>query len=308
MYVRKKGNTVVLIVVILFAILSSVLFVRADTPLFDCGVLSTAGEKYALSNSVTSSSTQGTCFHITNSHITLDCRGFQITYSAGSLNNGVGINNTGWVSDIGGDPLGNHNVTIKNCVIFDDSSGTLTIRYGIHFLNAENGTIENNIINTSHASSHGIVFDSSHRNYLFNNSIQLKIPVKDILGLVYSYGIVINGSSEMNRLVNTNFTNASTDSIYHTSIKPTTLKYNNSQASIEWIKTNISTSANLSIGLNVFLDNGLAGYYSQFRSTALLYPDNLNSSAQIQLRNLSYQKVPRIFKWGMPQMLGAVIM
>ena len=86
-----------------------------------------------------------------------------ITYTG---DNSVGINNTGWVNTVGGNDIGNHNVTIRNCVIFDENTGTTTNRYGIYFRFAENGTIENNIINTSHSESSGIVLESSHRNYL----------------------------------------------------------------------------------------------------------------------------------------------
>ncbi|MEK6853435.1 MAG: hypothetical protein AABX64_02010, partial [Nanoarchaeota archaeon] len=296
MYVRKKGNMVVLILVVLFAILSSVLFVRADVSLTDCGVLNIAGERYALSNSVIAGSTAKACFHITTSNITLDCRGFMITYTGG---NSVGINNTGWVNTVGGNDIGNHNVTIRNCVIFDENTGTTTNRYGIYFRFAENGTIENNIINTSHSESSGIVLESSHRNYLFNNSIKLKIPLK-VPGTepdTYSYGVLINGTSEFNLLTNNNFTNATPYSIYHNSLKPAYLKYNNSQASIFWNKTNITTSLNLSIDLNVFLDNGLAGFYPSSLPTALII-DNLNSSAKIQFKNLSYLQTPRVLKDG----------
>ena len=62
-----------------------------------------------------------------------------ITYTG---DNSVGINNTGWVNTVGGNDIGNHNVTIRNCVIFDENTGTTTNRYGIYFRFAENGTIE----------------------------------------------------------------------------------------------------------------------------------------------------------------------
>jgi len=122
-----------------------------------CGTLSTVEETYILTQNVNSN---GTCFTINASSMTLDCAGYIINYStAGIL--GYGVNNTG----------GYDNVTIRNCNIYEGNA-TTSSKYAIYFNNVENGTIENSNITTIGENGYGIYF---------LNSLQCDVNLSNII-------------------------------------------------------------------------------------------------------------------------------
>lgn len=254
-----------------------------------CGILTKSGDTYELSQNVSSIST---CFSILAGNITIDCKGFNITYGSGGSAGGIGINNTG----------GYDNVTIKNCVIFDDS-GSTTFNYGIHFLNVANSTITATTISTKTGSSHGIVLEGSNSNLISLTNITTSVSGTSNP----AYGILINGTSDNNLLLNLNFSiSAGSDngrySINNLDIGTTafnTLIYNNSQGQINWTKANLTTTLNLSIGKTVFVENNLVGLISvPCEGTGCISEQNINSTARIEIRNLTYQVQPDLLKAG----------
>jgi len=119
------------------------------TQLTDCMNLTTANTTYVLMNNVSSN---GTCFNIQASNITLDCLGNQINYSAVSKGYGVSVG-------------GYKNVTVKNCIIYSTNYSTRE-SYGIYFLYTDGGTISNNTIQ-----SYGIYDDGVHISRGKNNTV-----------------------------------------------------------------------------------------------------------------------------------------
>ncbi len=124
-----------------------------------CGLLSTT------TTLVSSVSSTSTCFHINASNIILDCSGYTITYStAGTL--GYGINNSGY-----------SNITIQNCRIVEGNISTNS-KYGIYFQKnttgdsvPQKGTIFNNTLITSGASSNAIELDDANLTNVSSNLI-----------------------------------------------------------------------------------------------------------------------------------------
>jgi parallel beta-helix repeat protein len=120
-----------------------------------CGVLSTADSVYTLNQSVVSNST---CFNITANNVTLNGAGFTINYSANaSYGFGVYVNGVNWT-------------TIKNAVIKEGTSAT-NGKYGIYFVSANNGTIQNNSITSSSGNGIGIYASASSNSNNFSNNI-----------------------------------------------------------------------------------------------------------------------------------------
>ncbi|MEM3890418.1 MAG: DUF2341 domain-containing protein, partial [Candidatus Micrarchaeia archaeon] len=95
-----------------------------------CGTLDQEGKTYILTQNVSSS---GTCFTIAADNITFDCKGHTIETIDG---NGKGIYLNG-----------RNNVTIKNCIIDGNYSGTSSYYiYGIHAQYSNNLSIQNNTL------------------------------------------------------------------------------------------------------------------------------------------------------------------
>jgi len=104
-----------------------------------CGNLDTPNYIYNLSSNVSSS---GTCFNITASSVTLDCKGYTINYSQSQTGYGVAAG-----------PY--NNVNVKNCIIVQGDR-TQTSSYGIYYEDTFKSHIANNTITTSGGSSYGI--------------------------------------------------------------------------------------------------------------------------------------------------------
>ncbi|KYK26674.1 hypothetical protein AYK26_07245 [Euryarchaeota archaeon SM23-78] len=96
----------------------------------DCDVISSGGV-YELTNHVNSS---GTCFNIKADNITLDCKGYNITWALGVAS--LGVNNT----------AGYDNITIRNCVFEKPMFVGQTLSDAVYFIGSLNPVFINNTI------------------------------------------------------------------------------------------------------------------------------------------------------------------
>lgn len=234
-----------------------------------CGYLD---ENKTLSWNVSST---GTCFTINASNVVLDCAGNQITY--GSTEQGNGINNNNY-----------DNVTIKNCII-NKSGVSNSNNAAINFTNSSGNTIINNTIRTNGVNrNYGMVITSVNSSLIENNNI-----TTDGTG-TENVGVRLESSSWNNILVNNNVTTVSNGF----NIKDDTgagevnyLIYNNSFGEINW-SGNSTTNISLITNETYFIEDNLVG----------LIDDNgaleLDGTAQIEIRNLSYSSTPQLLKDG----------
>ncbi len=125
------------------------------TNITSCQELNVSFTSYKLQNNVQSN---GTCFTITANDITLDGKGYKITYGVGG-SSGYGV----YV-------FGMNQTIIKN-LIFEEGNTSGTSKYNVYFRNANNNAFSNNIINTSGLNSYGIRLDASSYNLINNNSV-----------------------------------------------------------------------------------------------------------------------------------------
>ncbi len=288
MYFQKKSKVVVLLAVLLFSIAGLLAAAKVEggitgaaigiklTSITACtGDPATANEDYELANNITATAT---CLTILAGGVTVNCRGFKIDY--GSAVEGLGIENHG-----------HDNVTIKNCLI-EETTGRAD-SHAIYFSSVTNSTIENSIIISKGTNGHGIWLQNSSNNTIRYNNIST------LLSSGTGKGIFINGSIPApinNLLVNNNI--SSRIPLLHLGEQLNFLIYNNSFGQINWSKTNLTTGINLSVNLNIHLANNVTGFANLPSTTASDQAFNLNSSARIELRGLTYLKTPGLFKNG----------
>jgi hypothetical protein len=123
-----------------------------DPTIDGCGILDTPNTVYTLNASVSS---DGTCFNIFASNVTLDCNGYTINYSSLSVGYGVYSNSS--------------NTTIENCII-EQAPALLDGSFGIK-IQGDNATILSNYITTRGDNwGHGIYLASNYNN-LTNNIV-----------------------------------------------------------------------------------------------------------------------------------------
>src|SRR3989344_797102 len=242
------------------------------------------------------------CFHINGNSITLDCTGFRITYASAS--DGTAINNTG----------GFDHITIKNCDIIESTGRTNTP--AITFRGVTNSTIEYNKIVTKGTFAPAIILEDSDNNTIRSNNISTTVA----LGVRLSVGILFNESAQVaaalhevstgNMIINNNFSIFNYSLYFHNYtlndllLANNTLAYNNSLGAINWTNINLTTSANLSVALepggsngSIFLANNVTGI-ADLNITTGDRVFNINTSARIEIKNLSYRKTPGLFKRG----------
>ncbi|MFH1827624.1 MAG: LamG-like jellyroll fold domain-containing protein, partial [Nanoarchaeota archaeon] len=283
-YFGKKGEVVSFIVLSILIAVGSLLLLKTSgitgaavdggnlgvqiTVIGTCQDLATGGEYYRLSADVSSGNT---CFNILDDGITLDCEGHSITYA--TADPGYAINNSG----------GYNGITIKDCMIIE--RGSASDEYAIYFYNSYNGMIINNNITVSRQGSHGIFLSSSSNNTVsFNNVTSTTLD---------PFPIFLNGTSDNNLIYNPNLTiSAGGTSIRDDSSGTNTLIFNNSFGQINWTKTNLTTKINLAIPDTIFLQGNLLGLIDDTNTL------NLNSSAQIIMRALTYISTPYLLKSG----------
>ena len=173
-------------IIVLFLALAIMPIVHAETDISQCMTLNSS-DTYILNESVNST---GTCFTITTDNVTLDCQGNTITYSLSGADDTHGITTT------------DYNITIKNCEIQDGNfTSNNTWRHGIFYSGANNGRIENNIINASYGV--GLFLYSSNNTIIISNNLTSN---------TYT-GIDLESSSN-NTLISNNGTSNSNIGIY----------------------------------------------------------------------------------------------
>ena len=172
----KKGAKVSIFLLVVFslislvAVLMSVGFGGATTPLSSCGTLSTPGETYVLANNILN--VAGTCFTITANDIVLDGAGF--TISGDRAGNDYGIDATGRVG-----------LTIKNLKITDFATGII-LRSG-----SSNNIIKDNTVESNTDIGIYLVVDASN-NVLTNNTVNSNLYA----------GIMLNANANNNQITN----------------------------------------------------------------------------------------------------------
>ncbi|MDP3698636.1 MAG: Ig-like domain-containing protein [Nanoarchaeota archaeon] len=295
MYFTKKSEVAVLLAVLLVLVGSSLLVVKGvgagitgaavigtqdvgiqgTSNINGCQELNLSGETYRLLNSVTSTAT---CFTIMNHSITLDCSGWGINYDTAGFGWPHAINNSG----------GYDNITIMDCSI------TQTVGRGaaILFLNSSNSTIKYNNISGGGGDVIGIKLDNTSDTLVMFNNITLTGAD--------SFGIFLNGTlTSNNLLVNNNITIVNGNTIKQLGNAFNSLIYNNSFGQIIWNMSNMSNKVNLSMSRNtIYLENNLVGFADFASSLANDSAFNLNKSARIEIRNLMYEQVPDLLKFG----------
>ncbi len=189
-----------------------------------------------LSSSVSAS---GTCINITGDNMTLNCAANTIEYDSGGTDSGK----YGIVA------VGRKNITIKDCVIRDVTSG-IQNNYGINFTGTNNSFILGTNITTNGSatagSAQGIVLRDSSNNTIENNTITTNG------GTIANTGLVLTFSSDNNITMNVISTMGTTDSYGMDIIDvSSTVRSEGNSIRNNTIKTNGSGTTNWGISLQL---------------------------------------------------------
>ncbi|VVB58145.1 Right handed beta helix region [Candidatus Anstonella stagnisolia] len=241
-----------------------------------CQNLSDAGRVYNLN--VDAVSTSGTCFTATAANITLDCQGHSIT----------GVN----LSSTYGFTTNQINTTVKNCIISNFS-------HAIYWNTADNGSILNNIANTSRASSYGIyIYSGANFNLIANNTADSRLSYGIYVSSSHNNTLVNNtaytpaggaapiglSSSNSNRVANnnatTNTSSATYGAIYLTSASYNTIANNTATSNSGGIVVSSSTYNNLTNNTAISVGNTAiaSGFYISSSSTGNALTNNFGTT------------------------------
>ncbi|MEK6875057.1 MAG: NosD domain-containing protein [Nanoarchaeota archaeon] len=129
------------------------------TTIYGCANLSNANSFYVLNQSVTAART---CFNVTANNVSLNCNGFNITYTTSAT--GYAVTGAGY-----------NYTTIKNCSIFQGRANAAN-SYGIYFTNGYNLSIENNSLSmqgvtNANSNNFGIYLNNQKVSKISNNNI-----------------------------------------------------------------------------------------------------------------------------------------
>jgi len=152
--INKKAQKMIGIFIAMGIFIVASLALAASGDIASCTTLNTANSVYTLTGNVNIS---GTCFAIGANNVTLDCNNYMVNYSQSAI--GYGVNNTGY-----------NFTTVKNCN-FVEGSASGNNNHGVYYYNSYNGTIYNNVINTSKTDSYGIYLYNSNYQNISNNII-----------------------------------------------------------------------------------------------------------------------------------------
>jgi parallel beta-helix repeat protein len=236
----------------------------------------------------------GTCYTIGSSDITIDCKGYTINYSEISSGHGFYTQE------------GYNNITIKNCNIFGAST---VASDGVNFNGTVNATLRDSNITSLGAVSRGVLLSYARLSTVINNTFNISGTnafgmtiaasndslIEDNVILANesaTIGVNIQGSSNNNTIINNNITIISLAVIGDdgSAIINNKLIYNNSFGEITWTSTDITTSINLTVGDNIFLEDNNIGLIDDNNSK------ELNNSAEIKFYGLSYSETPELLK------------
>ncbi|MBS3123060.1 right-handed parallel beta-helix repeat-containing protein, partial [Candidatus Woesearchaeota archaeon] len=174
------------------------------------------------------------------------------------------------------------NTTIANNTIIG-IIGTTSGMYGIHVGASTNSIVYGNSINVS-GTSIGIYLGttseagSSNDNVIENNNISTN-----------GTGININ-SGQNNHFINNTIISSGFEILDEATSSLDNLIYNNSYGQINWTLANLTTNITLQIGNTIFIENNLVGLTNDKQRL------NLNGTAQIEIRNITYTYTPWLLK------------
>ncbi|MCX6706817.1 MAG: hypothetical protein NT001_01605, partial [Candidatus Woesearchaeota archaeon] len=153
-----------------------------------CGILNSANTEYYLTNNITSA---GTCLNVTANNVTIDGNGYWITYGTAGTDYTYGI------------VVDNFNFTVVKNARITEGATTGLYKSGIYFNKSSNGSIFNNMINTSGSQHDGIyLFTMSDFNSVFNNTINITGPSSETNGNIH-----ISSNSNSNNIANNTILN-----------------------------------------------------------------------------------------------------
>ena len=268
----------------------------AITPKVPCGYVNTNA---TMEESVNAS---GTCFTINATGLTLNCAGYQVNYSVSGSSASNAVNNT----------RGFFNVTVKNCNA-REANASFNNQYAFIIFNSTNSSISNSTITTIGNYSYGIFLNASTRTNVSGNRIITSgasasaLVLEDTNTSIFhqdnattngtnASGVYIYDKSSTNEFLNLTV-NTSSIAVYTFNDETgtttnNTLFYNNTFGSINWTKSNLTTNITLQLGLTIYLENNLTGLTENAQTL------NLNGTASIQIRNLTFGATPNLLKNG----------
>ncbi|MFH1276580.1 MAG: PGF-pre-PGF domain-containing protein [Candidatus Woesearchaeota archaeon] len=184
------------------------------------------------------------------------------------------------------------NQIINNTI---SANGNANANYGIYLEDQVNTTIRDNTISTSGTTeNYGVYIGASSRgDTIENNLITTTGTSTSHYGvyLIHTGGRAINNTN----IVNNNITSVGATYTIFDLTRITdfnNLVYNNSFGQIYWNSTNLTTNITLGISNTIFIQNNLVGLTDNPQTL------NLNSTAQIEIRNLAYSSTPQLLKDG----------
>ena len=154
-----------------------------------CGALDVTNCVYTLTQDVSSTDT---CFTVTANNVTLDCKGYLVTYSTSGTLLSYGVN-----------IIGANSTTVKNCKIVEGSSTGIN-NLAIYLMESNDTIVSNNTISTYGSNAEGIRLTSGSKSMIINNNITTS--GSDGSGISLSLGS--NSSIITNNTINTKGSNA----------------------------------------------------------------------------------------------------
>src|SRR3990167_2764748 len=154
-------------------------------------------------------------------------------------------------------------------------------------VNSDNNTFYFNNFTTTNTDSVGIEVSYTSQSNLFENN---KIFTKEN----GSVGIRFLHSAKNNIFLNNNITtNVGPTILTLNSSSNNTIIYNNTFGQINWTKGNLTTNISLRLGETIFLENNNTGVIDSGANN-----QELNGTANIQIRQLTFTFTPRLYKNG----------
>ena len=238
----------------------------ATVPISACGDLTTANTAYELTNSVYSN---GTCFNINNTNITLLCAGYAITGNT----SGYGINNVNY-----------NRLTVQECTIQGFEGGIYLERannsvirqnvlqlnnLGLYSINSRINTLDNvSSINNNYGASFTNEYDTLIYYSAFNSNIYDGIYMQNFTFGDCRYndfewnnkGLVINGSNN-NQFLNSTFSNNDDNGFQSSGEDMDTISYNSFDSNgWQGIESTGGSTGNM-ISYNHVYDNSYDGIH-----------------------------------------------